>query len=1002
MMYPELVASTVAGACRDEGIEGVRLSPFLLPPELIWPMLTALRDHAGAGLHVAVSSPGAERYEDDTTLVCSDEDAARQATYWRNKVRSGTGERIVYISFKRWGREGGLRDTLRALGESDMLEAFLLLPEEQSLPRVVGAALSGQVRSVRQLCELASEVREAAAPWPSIGNSLPRVGLVKDSAINEANAEERLRLNREFARVACGNQKRKTGGQLLAEMDQFRRAKLGPDSDEVVLDLGKYSTEVLLQELGGGSKVKKKSKAKKKSAKKAKRKSRKTSRTVDDEPKKVEEAGTEICGGPESGDELRLQVLAQYLQVSTGAALKATEQLAKALLDVRGAALEVAINGNPRSVLKRSLPSSAELVASEARLDALEEHLRAGEAAQDRLAALIRGRSRRERASLAGLVRAPVLALFDSDLHSAAVDVLEASARLLEAAAVKQRPGLAVEALLRDTVTLKGRAGDCLLLLGPLHPLWLGQALIRHAQVREHLGSLSPAELRVIARAHQQAPAAPQAFVVGGGAEARLAPPAGGLICFEAQPAIATEEVLRDFGERLVEAYIQVHPYARIGVQACLWGARAPALVEGMARHLGDGRQLEALSIACDGILGDLTESASVTALEGGRLTVTSHTGEPAASHLEIMVGEPPEAPLSDEAADPKVFGISTGELKTEFEVFLGGLRARTAVSGVRGVAEVELALAAASRRGAQGCFTVTPRGFELAAVARPTSKLGGTWSVVLGRHLSRKRPSGTNLLAFEDCGGGLQAAVLSSSAGPAGRALRGSLAKIGVSSSSPFAMEGLANQLERLSRGILTLGEGLSTKLGMLLLHREMQLQLEGGGARCVVTEVEGHHLRALAAVPEPLLGGVCLGIAEGTPPKLVIGYTAVDAALPFFRSRGHLGGVLADFLGSFVEALQAVSSEQALPARCAQEALSWLLFPGAIEAGGAGGDAFRLVQRMTGGLDAPEIEVWIYLPPDSCPKARERTAVLKGCSVHFRPLDNDLVLKVLYPSPS
>ena len=1009
--------------CRQPGVQGVRLSPFLVEARDLPGLVERLRAAVGEGLHLAISSPGAKPRNEARTWISAGEDAARQATAWRNQIDSERGDRLVYISYKRWGRAGGLQDTLREVTETDLQSEFSRAPTGEALPPKILHAIksSGVLEQVRSedLCNFSEVVMESGDPWGTAGKSLPLLGLAQDSALEAESAEERLRANQRIVLEATMNQRRGHNAPLAGLRKALREAGV---AGRAAVDLGELSVTELSK---GGRKKESQSAGPKKPKKKVSKKSKK--------PKGAPE--TEPTGG--TGDSTEVRLLQEVLQGSDServAAMEglgramhedaqpsgahtATDQLAQALRALSdepetgstsvaealllkgGAPLALHVRGGPRALLERPLASSSEFEKRELSIDSLGPVVESWQSARSAVAESLSGRGARERSSLSGLVRAPLIALSDPDLRDLAERLVDAGAELLLAAVESGEPNLARAALLHETVLVQSEFGGAVLLLGPLHPLWLGQALARHRQVTEYVGSLSAGDARVIARTLSRSPAAPQRFPLGQEGSAKLAPPLSGLVCYESQPALAEEATLKDVGRRLVETYLAVHPYARLGLRVRLRGQYSLPLLEGMASTLTGSSSLLSLNVESGEHLDGFQSSDAREALEGGRLTLSPLDDEEASAHISCTLGESPSPLIEDQPGLVAFAGLAAGELSTDFDVFRDGLRARTSVKGVRGVAEVEQAVATAEGRSPQGAFTVEPRGFNLSNVTDPVVPGSVAWSVALGRTLSRVHDPAVKLLVHEVLADGLQVAVLSGSVEPASRLLQVPLRRLGVASTTPQGLQTLADRLGRLSRGLLSLKRSPAIQLGALLLERALQLELSSGGSSCVVAQVDRHQLAALSEVPASLHGSVCLAVADGHPLRLVLAYAAVEPPLGLSVARGgHLQGDLADLLGGVLESLKAALGEGGVAATCACEALRWILCPAAVEADSLDrAGLLDLVKRARPGAEAT-VELKVFLTPEHELSARATPAQLKGCEVQFLPLNTSLLDRILY----
>lgn len=1025
MKFIELVSRVIAERCRPEGVEGVRLSPLLLEPFEVDGLARSLRDALGAGLHLAVSAPGVEPRSDVRECLAVDDEAARIATQWRNAIDSTRGERIVYISHERWGKAGGLEETLRELGESDLRAAFLEAAAEQGLDPELARAL-GEARlieevSARALCEFTERVQLEEDQREAAGASLPLLGLARDSALQDGDAVARLVANKRLVHTAITSERTgRSTGVMKALTEAKRHRGEGWQGD---VDLGEFATGDLEgrgRRAAGGAQASRKKTARRK--KKRARRGRAAAAPAQEDAAPADPQAallSSALSGGEAQREERLSALGDSIIEGAGTSGGEQEDLARLLgadahdssdgligliqhlVDGEGwrLALEAKEGADLRAALGQGFSGGAEPAPCPFSHPSLSEPLGEWLQARRGLAGLLATGPSRGRSSLRGLLRAPMIALAGAELHPRAAAHLEATQRLYRAAAELGDASVAREVLALDTATIRASESH-LTIIGPLHPLWLGQAMARLAQLREQRGKLSPAGARLIARAISRTPSAPRELVLPEGQEARLAPLLGGLICYEARPAVAESGDLKSIGERLVGAYLKGHPYARLGLRVRLHRGAPGALLEGLAADLAVPDSLARLEVFTADVPGPLSGEGARRALEEGRLTLRPAEDATAPPHIEIAVGVP-EVAVKDERPVPAgVPSFAAGPLATKFSHYLGGLRAITTVEGVAGVEEFEALHAASAGWAPRGAFIVAPRGASLAAALRDIPTEQGTWRVVIGRGLAREVGDQERLLAYETREDSLTTAVVCDTTAPASRVLERSLRQLGVSSSSPRMRRTLADRLCETGRGLLAIGSRQSAQMASLLLEAALRRDAAKTCGSVTAVQLRGQSLQALADVLPGWGGALCLcaGLSDRGL-QLHIGYAAVEEPLEASVARGgHLQGELADVLGQVIESVDVALNGTGVAQACALESLRWTLCPAAAEEGSGAGPLLKALAGLERGADV-SVQVVVLLPADHPLAGRESPARLKGKDVGFGKLDAQLLDRLIMP---
>ncbi len=1036
MEYVELITHEVARVCRESGVEGVRLVPFIVEADEVAPLVESLRNAVGAGLFLAVSAPDATRVESERVWVSPDDDAARQATEWRNTIDSAAGERLVYIAHKRWGRAGGLQDTLRRIPETALREAFRSLAEEHELPAALIGALddTGVLKKVRSrdLSAFAKAVTAADDPFRAAGEHLPLLGLARDTGLTPGDARERIRFNDRIVHRAIAGERIARSSSQGQITEQLRRAHREDDQGALsAVDLGEATTEELAPR--GGSTRRRATSAtpvRKKGRKKATKRSTPdgdaaagSNRAAEREvgsgvaDRQAELLNQALAGGAASRGRALSDLGGSLLQESAAATDHSEDagleglfrelredvqpgalELVSAVVRGDGSPLELEVKEDPRAALRRELPGSVELRPAPLDLRDHATEVARWREARHQLVELLVGAGDRERLSVAGLVRAPLLALSAPSLRAAAGELVEAASDAYRAATTAGEASAARALLAIDTAIVTGADGRRLVLLTPLHPLSLGQALARLEQLDAQRKKLSRSEARVVARTLSRTPAAPQEFPVSDGDFGRLAPPVSGLICFETQPALAQDLALRTVGERLVAAFLSVHPYARLDLRIRIHGEAPAPLLEGLAAALDEEGELGHLEVQTESESVSIRDASAREALSSGHLVLAPLAGEGVGAHLELVVAPTPTGAADDRPGDVDVAGYAAGTLSTNFEVFRGGLRALTEVAGVLGVEEAEAALALARGRAPQGAFVVEPRGMDLQSAVASTTRRQAAWRAVLGHDLSRTHADSDRLICFERLEEGLQVAVLSDTTEPASRTLEAPMRRLGVDPPTPMALRTLAERLCQLGRGLVPLHGSSTDRLASLLLEAALRADSAAQGDACAVARLTGQSLRSLADEQDVSAGGFCIALADSSPARLTVAYAALQDPMEVTVARGgHLQGALADALGGVLESVDAALSDSGVGAACAREALRWALCPAAAEE--ASEHAASLLERLRSFPCDGQVEVdaVVYLAPGHPLAGRDNPARLKGREVRFSSLDSALLDRLL-----
>lgn len=534
------------------------------------------------------------------------------------------------------------------------------------------------------------------------------------------------------------------------------------------------------------------------------------------------------------------------------------------------------------------------------------------------------------------LIQAPVIAMIKDDLRANAEALVEAAAALFVVAREDARLTRAEKLALAnvEVALIEADDGHALALLGPLHPLVLGQALAR-LKVLQESARLSMPVKRALVRSLAQAPAAPRAWPVG---ERALWLSQGyGQVFYESSPTDISDEDLCALSSKLLRRYLDLHPHANLGVSVMVEGACPAAMLRGFGQVLASDARISALEVSLGAPLEEAPDPNLQRLIEEGRarLRPTPADRDAARPHLIIHLpardAEPAERlALSDEA--PAQRG-GVGALQTRFELSRDGLVTHTDVAGVLGLEEVEALLSVAQGRHPTGRFTAAEEATRLSSIfpAPPAQPL--TWQVAIGARLSRRARPRATLLTFDPVGERARVAVLTDSLAAVTRALEASFQLIGVKNMLPATLRNLSERLARSgNRGLCSLVSQSEQLVAAELLGLWMRGQ--NASTRGLVAHIlEANYRTLLGADPggDPW-GAFALGawLSKGAL-KLTLGYAALKEALPLGVDKEQRPyGELADRLRWLLALvhLAAQGGDEVGPA-LAREALGWLLWP-------------------------------------------------------------------------
>ncbi|MEC9396215.1 MAG: hypothetical protein VX475_01335, partial [Myxococcota bacterium] len=310
--------------------------------------------------------------------------------------------------------------------------------------------------------------------------------------------------------------------------------------------------------------------------------------------------------------------------------------------------------------------------------------------------ALLAGASKQ--ANFVKMINAPLLMLQDDGVRAMAQALVQASADLYNLAAADHGVDASTRArvLALDTMHIEADDGQHLIVLSPLHPLKLGQALARYdALTQAH--DTSPNIRSVMTRSLLQAPVCPSSWPLEGGNELSLSQTDQNIIVYESNPADASDADIEIACELLLLQYLDLHPHARVGVNAIIRGGSPGPALEGFASALAkaEGAKLNAfISVNNDGI----TRRRASAVIEEKRLTLRATPADEARLKPHLVIQLNPSA-VGEEAlmtsSPPRAqYTGGVAALMPSFMLVGEGLVTRTSVAGVLGVDETEALLA--------------------------------------------------------------------------------------------------------------------------------------------------------------------------------------------------------------------------------------------------------------------------------------------------------------------
>jgi len=971
MKTAELIAIAIGDALRaSPRTIGAHLSPIGLSAEDVVATLRLVRKRLGKRNYLVGSAPDLHDISEERMFCARDERAAERATLWRNCVRVGDGERLVYVSVEEHGKASGLLDCLEPVSEEQIADAFLNWcdDEESGLPTGTAAALrQGRVvegAQLQDLCAFATAFERDPArdrkPWEVIGRHLPLLSLARDSGLGSDDTAERLRNNAKLVRaLASGEDRRRSTQGALVDVETKLVKALTAGADLRValgtIDLGYVETSGIAPK---GAKVGARGGEKggkgKKGVKNAPLKKPKASRSgsakgderdgVDPKPITDVETGSRQPVGAEQGQRgseggagssapKGAQTISPRGRAVTAAPLsQGIELLLAASLGGDGAPVELKVRAGARQAL---ITPQKQLETRRTDVSAAQSELSAPLAAWRHARAQFIGRASELRAQSATLSAALVGALprllADADC-AAAFDAFARATVTLYRAAQDASERAMREVLALDTVAVRDAEGISVRVIGPLHVLWFGQVLER-SRLESEAAVLSEAERRALVRGRSAGPTSPAEFPESDGVDLALSRQEDGLIVFERVPEVVERASLVSLGSLLIRRYLSLAPHASIGCRVAFEGEGAESFIDGVAEYLMGGDGQTTVEVLCERPPALRDGSDALTLVGQGRIRLGAiplrQDGlAQARPHIAVRVpsGRPHPSEAEPSSTAVKSMAPAVSPARTRFELRERSLRIVTSVRGVPHLEAFEALHAAARGRQATRAFVLDASGLALRSEVDVIRGASATWHVVIAPSLGNRPPMGAFLLAHERIDERAVCAVLSREVRVAMRAVQDGLAKAGLNEEQPKRLRPIAMKLaQTCGGGLMSLRKDNVELLAGALLSLELSRRIEGRG---VVVPLSGRGYEALTGDGQDGIGmQAAFGIADGVL-RILVGVATLDSNLDIDLSVPQVGGAVGARLHAVVSSLQALRGEDLL-ARVARDAVGWLVWP-------------------------------------------------------------------------
>lgn len=596
------------------------------------------------------------------------------------------------------------------------------------------------------------------------------------------------------------------------------------------------------------------------------------------------------------------------------------------------------------------------------------------------------------------LVMQPVLALGRRALRSAIDAYLAASVELYEAAR-QSSDASSREAILNfETLQLWRGEESAIVVLGPLHPLWLSQAAARFSALMQEK-EVDPVARRLLVRALSEAPIAPQDWPLSR-ARLRRTQIDTGLIAYETVTSSVTESGGRAVAQALAHQLLALMPHARSALRVAVRGRNIDGVLRGFADLVNSREDVGRVDVY-------LAEDAAIEggeAAERGRLALhplPDESGglEAVNPHMVIIVDPVVTRPEHEVPAGPRVGeqGSALGLFTTRFHIDDRGLRTETPVAGHDLLAAFEALHSQSVGRRAVGAFISESSTLSLAALFPRLDVARSAWQVAIGARIGRNPREGANLLLHEFVPDAGEVVAVAENVGPPARALKSALLSLGVQDSRPSVLTHLAEVLAvNGGGGLVSLNRAVHPLLAEGVLGLALRSHLKP--APTIVAPVNGQAYTVLIGGDEgdDSFSAVSVGCAApGEELRLTVGYAAIGRGLDVSADGNRLRGPLADRLAPLVAALRLADTVRGVNGDAAREAVNWLLWPSLAGAPGATRPRLETALRRLGAGQC-RVDVLLLLPPGSrgsTNASKKGPPCLSGVPVTVHTLDWSLL---------
>jgi hypothetical protein len=648
--------------------------------------------------------------------------------------------------------------------------------------------------------------------------------------------------------------------------------------------------------------------------------------------------------------------------------------------------------------------TSPEAISLDAVEEALGEQLNAWRAARAAVATKLITANKRGASGLALFVHSPIVLLSDAVFREQAEALVEASAALLQAATQASLPQQELRALLAiDTISLELPQGGRLIILTPLHPLALGQALQRFEQILE--ARRSPLMRRVMAQALAQSPVAPPRWPLpDGDEELPLTQLEVALIAYETNPTRTPDEEVREATTLVLRRYLALHPHARLGLQIVAEGDTSGPIIEGIAEVLRTDELLGGATIALASSGAGVNNKRAAELIHARTLRLIPRPDDLSKMGVHLILhANPPIEQAEAHALSAELPIQHSGALQTRFDIERDGLITRTPVRGLRGVEEVEALLAASRGRSAVGAFINAEESIRLSTLFADPAPHKQTWQVAIGARISRIPRDGANLIAYEQVGEQATVAILAESINAPSRQLTDAFKLLGVEDLRPSTVSGLARSLAaNSSRGLCALERSGEQLVAAELLA--LELRSAATGRECVVAHLTGPSAVTLLGLDprqDPHSAYALALIHQDGALRFVLGYANLHSpAESIAIERSTMLGQIPERLVRLMAVVElACSRDVSATASAAREALNWLIWPALALARKLSPRLLETIRNLGQGITA-RFEARIMLPAAHPLIEHKGQAALEKALVTVRALDEARLEELLMDS--